>query len=86
MMTRHRIRDYDAWRPYFDQHEGKRREYGITNARIYRNAADRNDLVLLFDVADETHVKKFGAFDDLRNVMEKAGVDMTTVSIAVLPE
>ena len=70
MIATHHVRDYDAWRPHFDQHEGKRREHGITNPRIYRNTADPNDLVLLADVADEARVKDFGASDDLRNVME----------------
>jgi len=70
----------------FDQHKGKRREHGITNPRIYRDTADPNDLVLPADVADEARVKEFGASDDLRNVMEKAGVEMRTVSVKVIPD
>ena len=86
MMAQHRVRDYDAWRTHFDEHEGKRREYGITNPRVYRNAADQNDVVMLFDVADEARAREFGASDDLRQTMEKAGVEMPTVSIKALPD
>ena len=73
-------------RVHFDEHEGKRREYGITNRRVYRNAADPNDLVLLFDVADEARAREFGASDDLQNIMRKAGVEMNTVSIKAIPD
>lgn len=86
MMTRHRVRDYDAWRKHFDEHEGKRREFGITSRRVYRNVADPNDLVLLFDVADQHRAQEFAATDDLRQIMEKAGVEMDTVNIKALPD
>jgi len=40
LVTQHRVKNYDAWRPHFDRHESKRAEYGITNPRVYRNASD----------------------------------------------
>jgi hypothetical protein len=86
MIARHRVRDHGVWRKFFDEYEGKRREYGITNPRVYHNAADQNDLVILFDIADEARVKEFGASDDLAQVAEKAGVVMDTFTIQIISD
>jgi hypothetical protein len=43
-------------------------------------------LVLLFDAADEPRVREFGASSDLRRVAEKAGVEVDTFSIKVIPD
>jgi hypothetical protein len=86
LITRHRVKNYDTWRPHFDQHEGKRIDYGITNPRVYRNANDPNDLVLLFDVADEARAREFGQSVELRRTMETAGVEMSTASVRLLAD
>lgn len=86
VIMQHRVKDYDAWRPHFDLHESKRLEYGISYARVYCNASDSNDLVLLFDVTDEARAKEFGESDELRNAMEAAGVELSTCSLKVLPD
>jgi hypothetical protein len=84
LLTQHRVQDYDAWRPHFDRHEETRKAHGITNPRVYRNANDPNDLVLLFDVADMERAKESGESQDLRSTMEKAGVIMPA-TVRVLP-
>ena len=76
LLTQHKVRNYDEWRPHFDRHEPIRVAAGITNPRVYRNASDPNDLVLLFDVADVEGAKQFGQSQDLRETMERAGVIM----------
>ncbi|MBV9252283.1 MAG: hypothetical protein JO227_23935 [Acetobacteraceae bacterium] len=86
LIVQHRVRDYDAWRPHFDRHESKRLEHGVTNPRVYRNAQDPNDLVVLFNAADEGRAKELGQSDDLRNAMQAAGVEMSTVSVKLLPD
>jgi hypothetical protein len=47
------IRDYTSWRPVFDAAGAERAKAGVTNGRVYRNADKRNDLLVVFDVADE---------------------------------
>jgi len=76
MLTQHKVEDHEAWRPHFDRHEEARVAAGITNPRVYRNADDPNDLVLVFDVADIDRAKEFGQSQDLRETMERAGVIM----------
>jgi hypothetical protein len=86
LVTQHRVKNYDVWRLHFDKHESKRVEFGITSPRVYRNAGDPNDLVLLFDVADEVRAKEFGQSADLRSIMEAAGVKMSTCAVKLLPD
>jgi hypothetical protein len=76
LLTQHKVRNYEEWRPHFDRHEQTRAAAGISNPRVYRNASDPNDLVLLFDVADVDRAKHFGQSQDLRETMEQAGVVM----------
>jgi hypothetical protein len=84
LLTQHRVQNYDAWRPHFDRHEQTRQAHGITNPRVYRNANDPNDLVLLFDVADIERAKEFGQSEGLRSTMEKVGVIMPP-TVRVVP-
>ena len=86
IIAKHRVRNYDQWRPTFDQFQSKRNEHGVTNGRVYRNADDANDLVLLFDATDEARARQYYASDDLRNGMETAGVDLSTFSWTVVPD
>jgi hypothetical protein len=74
MVIHHKVRDYGAWRPGYDAHEGSRRGAGLSNGQVFRSADDPNDVVILLDVADETKAKSWSASDDLRSVMQKAGV------------
>jgi hypothetical protein len=76
LLTQHKVRNYEEWRPHFDRHDQTRVAAGISNPRVYRNASDPNDLVLLFDVADVERAKQFGQSQDLRETMERAGVVM----------
>jgi hypothetical protein len=74
MIIQHKVRDYVAWsRAYYAQ-EPSRVGAGITNGRIYRKANDSNDLVILFNVADVAKARAWAAGEDLKAVMQKAGV------------
>src|SRR5665647_2453992 len=48
LIVQHTVRDYDAWKPVFDEHEGVRVRYGCQGHTIYRDADDPNSLTLLF--------------------------------------
>ena len=74
MIVRHSVRDYGPWRAAFDAHEPARTAAGLTNGRVYRSAEDSNNLVLLFDIADRRRAEEFGASNELREAMQRAGV------------
>lgn len=74
MIMQSKIRDYTAWRPAYDAHESSRTGAGITNGRVYRKPEDANDLVLLFDVADVSKARAWTVGEELKEVMNNAGV------------
>ena len=74
MVIRHKVRDYDAWRPVYDAHEPSRTGAGVTNGRIYRKAEDPNDILGVFDIADVAKTRAWTEGADLRAAMEKSGV------------
>ena len=69
-----KVTDYAAWRKGYDGHEQARTTAGITNGRVFRNAADQNDVVILLDVADVAKARTFLGTDNLKAEMQKSGV------------
>jgi hypothetical protein len=69
-----KVTDYATWRAGYDGHESARVSAGITNGRVFRNAADVNDVVILLDVADVAKARTFLGTDELKAEMLKSGV------------
>jgi len=74
MVIHHKVRDYAVWRPAYDAHESNRVGAGITNGRVYRKAEDPNDLVILLDATEVAKARAWASSEDLKTVMQKAGV------------
>ena len=74
MVIHHKVRDYAVWRPAYDAHESNRVGAGITNGRVYRKAEDSNDLVILLDATEVAKARAWASSEDLKTVMQKAGV------------
>jgi hypothetical protein len=70
----HKVKDYAAWRTVYDRHEKSRVSAGITNGRVFRNAEDPNDLVILQDVADVEKARSWLSADDLKAALQNGGV------------
>jgi quinol monooxygenase YgiN len=49
VLVQHTVRDFDAWKPAFDEHEGKRAEYGCTCHTIYRDADKPNNVTIVME-------------------------------------
>ena len=71
-----KVRDYTSWRPAYDAHEPSRIEATITNGHVYCRPEDRNDMLLLFDVADVDKARAWTVGEDLKEVMKAAGVSV----------
>ena len=82
VMFQEHVQDYGAWRSVFDGNEGQRAKFGCTSSRVYRNAADENDLLVMTDFADEARAREF--VEVVRKVQEAAGVIMSTLSVRFL--
>jgi len=69
-----RIGDYAKWRSVFDKNKPLRDAAGFKNIRIYRNADDVSDVVLLGEISDMRKLRKALTAPELRTAMQKAGV------------
>jgi hypothetical protein len=69
-----KVKDYATWRTAYDGHEKSRVSAGITNGRVFRNAEDKNDVVILQDVADVAKARTWFGSDDQKVAMQKSGV------------
>ena len=74
LMIRHKVKDYDQWRPMFDKHSLMQQAAGLSNPRVFRSADDKSEIVVVFDTKDTERAKDFAASPNLRETMAKAGV------------
>jgi quinol monooxygenase YgiN len=75
LVVHHRVADYDAWKPVFDEHELVRRSYGEIEHRIYRDIHDPNRVIVHNDFPSEDAARSFMHDPSLKEVMARAGVE-----------
>jgi heme-degrading monooxygenase HmoA len=75
IVVRHHVRDYDAWKPVFDDHEAVRRQHGSTGHRLLRLAEDPNEIVIALDFPSAEAAQAFSQDPSLREAMDRGGVD-----------
>lgn len=74
MLVRHKVRDFSEWKPGYEAHLAKRKEAGLTEKYLMREADDPNEIVVLFEAKDLARAKQFAESDDLRKTMDRLGV------------
>ena len=70
----HKVQDYDRWRPYFDADATRQREAGLTVRHVLRGADDPQEVVILFEAEDLGRAREMAGSEDLRKIMQEAGV------------
>ena len=74
LLVRHKVEDYAKWKPIFDDHSSTRKASGSQGGRLFRSAANPNELVILFEWDDLKKAQQFAQDPGLRETMERAGV------------
>ena len=74
LLIRHHVADYTAWKAVFDEHELTRHANGSQGGRLFRDAADPNEILVLLEWDDLERARLFADSDDLREAMARAGV------------
>ena len=74
LLVRHKVADYAKWKLLFDAHGAARRTGGSKGGRLFRNADDPNELVVLLEWDDLAKARQFARSEDLRQTMLRAGV------------
>lgn len=74
LLIRHRVSDFQIWKTGFDKHGIERRANGSRGGRLFRDAADPNEVLVLLEWDDLDRARLFLDSDDLREAMTRAGV------------
>jgi len=70
----HKVQDYDRWRPYFDSDADNQRAAGLTVRHVLRGADDPQEVVVLFEAEDLGRARELAGSEELRKIMQEAGV------------
>ena len=74
LLIRHHVADYAAWKTVFDDDAPTRRANGSQGGRLFHDASDPNDLLLLLEWDDLDRARLFADSDDLQMAMSRGGV------------
>ena len=74
LIVQHTVRDYEAWKLVFDEHESVRAKYGCHGHTIYRDADKPNDVSILMDYESRERADEFMRDPSLAEAMQRGGV------------
>jgi hypothetical protein len=74
LLIRHKVTDYAAWKPVFDEQDAIRRAHGCQRGRLFRSAADPTETLVLLEWDDLERARLFAQSDDLWDLMKRADV------------
>jgi quinol monooxygenase YgiN len=74
LIVQHTVRDYDAWKPVFDEHESVRAKYGCLGHTIYRDADKPEDLMVFIQCESRERAEGILRDPSLAASMERGGV------------
>jgi heme-degrading monooxygenase HmoA len=74
LVVQHKVRDFDSWKPVFDDDESRRREHGAQRHWVYRTVEDPNDVVVAVEFPSADAARSFVQDPGLRDAMERGGV------------
>jgi hypothetical protein len=74
VFVRHNVEDYEAWRKTYDEFDQQRRSMGVKDDAVFQSINDPNDVTVWHDFDTAEAARAFGTSDELRDVMQRAGV------------
>ena len=74
LLIRHKVKNYARWKPCFDEHAATRKASGSKSARLFRSAANPNEVIALFEWDSLELAERFSQSENLRAVMQESGV------------
>jgi hypothetical protein len=80
LMVTHKVKDWDAWKKEFDDHKQTRIDAGLIDRGIGHDVDDNHQVSVVFAVTDMAKAKAFLQSKDLKDKMDKAGVEGKPVS------
>jgi hypothetical protein len=85
MIVRHTVKDFDTWKPFFEEHGSVRDEYGVATVGVYRDTKTPNDVVIILRTDDIDRAQELLASSNLKEVMQSSGV-ISEPQVSILEE
>ena len=74
MLIRHKVADFDQWKPVYEAHRSARESAGLKNLHLWCNEDDPSEVIILFEASDVAKAKELIKSVDLKESMQAAGV------------
>ncbi len=71
----HKVKDWDAWKKEFDSHKQVRMDAGLRDRAVGYSVGDNHSVTVVCTVSDMKKAEAFFKSADLKEKMEKAGVE-----------
>ena len=85
LSVHHKVADYSNWRKVYDSMDGTRRQFGMTGARVFRSAADPNEITVHTEWPSIDQAKAYATSPELKAGLQNAGV-ISQPDVAFLEE
>ena len=74
VFIRNKVKDYDKWKPVFDENRVFRTAAGEKGGRLFQNIDDPSETIIIFKWDTIENARKFTESEELKKAMQKAGV------------
>lgn len=74
LIIRHKVKNYETWRPLYDGDAVNRKKYGQISEKVLQNLDNPNDITLIFEWQSKEKVQEFFQAQNLKAKMLAAGV------------
>ena len=75
LLIQHRVKDFSTWKKIFDSKSDLRSASGELSAQVFRDANDPNRVTVINKWKSLESAQKFTQSPELREAMEKSGVE-----------
>ena len=73
-VIQHHVADYQVWRKAYDGFGDVQKAGGVTRPSVYRSTDDPNNVLIVHGFATSADAEKFLGGTELREAMQRAGV------------
>ena len=74
LFVRHEVADYRAWKQVYDDFDAERTALGVTGQAVFRSISNPRDVTVWHDFATREAADSFVSSPQLRDTMQKAGI------------
>ena len=73
IIVKRNLKDFDSWKKMVSDMDNVRKEYGSQGGTVYRNAADPNEVYLVFDWDDNKPYTSYFNRPDVQKALADSG-------------